>query len=336
MIQCSSEAIQSKRKQYGPVRAIAKYLHASHMQRFGIANTMQIAKSINRLRFKRQETYRRDQFRDRFDDLITDNGGVVGEIGALQDGWCLDTSMSNPRLQSLLDQSREIIEKFGRIRNTSPGAYRSFFQNILPDHEVPAYPAVLDFALSSEVLFVVSSYLKCIPALSRCHPEGIRLAESFADFDDQPDTLRDSQLYHIDYYSRPNVYVIVALEEITEECGPFRFLPASVSRKAAGQLKYWSRKKPYRLSDEELYDVVDPDDVITFSGRPGSILFIDPSTCFHYGSRNSVQPRYQLMLGYTTAVRTDLSEEYLRNRVYSARPGDSRLARMVLDRRYLP
>jgi hypothetical protein len=39
-------------------------------------------------------------------------------------------------------------------------------------------------------------------------------------------------------------------------------------------------------------------DAIEFCYPRGTVLFIDSSACFHYGSRNSIKPRFQLMLGY--------------------------------------
>src|SRR5262249_2274117 len=156
-----------------------------------------------------------------------------------------------------------------------------------------------DFATSSDVLATVSDYLRCIPALSTTLPSGIRFVESDAQFDDRPNDPHDSQLYHIDYYSLPNVYVLVLLRDTTPEHGPWTFLPRSVSLRAAKQLCYWGRRRGYRVSDEEVYSVVDRKDVIEFCYPRGTVLFIESSGCFHYGSRNSVKPRFQLMIGYS-------------------------------------
>jgi hypothetical protein len=67
----------------------------------------------------------------------------------------------------------------------------------------------------------------------------------------------------------------------------------------------------------------------------GTVLFTDSSACFHYGSRNSIKPRFQLMLGYTTACRTDFSEAILPPKLYPIHPTDSRLRRMVLSKNML-
>jgi len=202
--------------------------------------------------------------------------------------------------------------------------------------DLEKYPSFLDFTTSSDVLSTVSHYLRSIPVLSTVLPSGIRVVESNAQFDDQPDRPHDSQLYHIDYYSLPNVYVLVLLRDTTPEQGPWTFLPRTVSQQISRKLNYWTRQQGYRLSDEQIYSEVDRSKVIEFCGKRGTVLFIESSGCFHYGSRNSVKPRFQLMLGYTGACRTDLNEVILPPKTYPIRPADSRLRKLVLDKNRLP
>jgi hypothetical protein len=194
----------------------------------------------------------------------------------------------------------------------------------------------VDFATSSDILDVVARYLGCVPALSTTLPSGIRVVESNAQFDDHPDAPHDSQLYHIDYYSLPNVYVLVLLRDTEHEHGPWTFIPRSRSMEAKERLNYWAQGRPYRLSDEEIYSVVDPSEVIEFAYPRGTVLFIESSGCFHFGSRNSFKPRFQLMYGYTGACRTDFSEWIMTPKTYPIRRDDSLLRRMVLDKNLLP
>jgi hypothetical protein len=317
------------------VKPFAGFLQANHMKRLGIANTMGIAGMLNRLRNRRQSAYRREQYRLHFAELIRENGELTNPMLEMRDGWVLDTSNTLPHLQRLLRDSEEIIEKRGGTKRKKAGAYRSFFQNIIEPEDLEAYPSILDFALSSEVLSVVSHYLQCIPAMPVSIPGGVRFAESSIEYDDNPDVFKDSQLFHIDYFSKPSVYVIVLLRDVTIDHGPFCFVPASISQQAAAALKYWSRGKPYRLSDEEVYSVINPDQVIPMTYAKGTVLFLDPSACFHFGSRRSLKPRYQLMYAYGTGCRTDLNEFLTKAHVYKSRPGDSRLARMVLDANFM-
>jgi hypothetical protein len=316
-------------------RPFAKRLHANHMSRLGIANTMRLAHSYNRLKFGRQDDWRRALYQTQLATLLEENDGLNRPPIEMKDGWALDTSMSLPHLDRILEDSEKIIAERSGQRRSSKGAYRSYFQDVWTPADLENYPSFLDFATSSDVLAVVSHYLQCIPMLSTTLPSGIRFVESNAAFDDQPDKPRDSQLYHIDYYSLPNVYILVLLRDTTPEHGPWTFLPRSVSQKARVALNYWSRQRGYRVSDEDVYAVVDQKQVIEFCYPRGTVLFIESSGCFHYGSRNSIKPRFQLMIGYTGACRTDFTEAILPHKVYPIRGTDSRLRKIVLNRNTL-
>jgi hypothetical protein len=305
------------------------------MSRLGIANTMRLAHWYNQLKFGRQDRWRRALYETQLATLLEENGGLSRPPIEMKDGWALDTSMSLPRLDRVLEDSDKIFAERSGERRSAKGAYRSYFQSLWTTEDVERYPSFLDFATSSDVLSVVSHYLQSIPVLSTTAPPGIRFVESNAAFDDQPNKPRDSQLYHIDYYSMPNVYVIVLLRDTTIDHGPFTFLPQSVSQKGRVALNYWSRQRGYRISDENIYSVVDRKEAIEFCYPRGTVLFIESSGCFHYGSRNSIKPRFQIMLGYTGACRTDFSEAIMPQKVYPVRDTDSRLRKMVLNKNML-
>lgn len=315
-------------------RALAGWLQASHMSHLGIANTMRLARAFNRIRFRRQEHLRRALYRNELAALLEENGALTRPAIQLNDGWVVDTSLSLPHLGRVLEDSEKIIaERSGARLSGDP--YRSYFQDVWKTEDSEQYPSFLDFATSSDLLATVANYLKCIPALSTTLPPGIRFVESNEAFDDQPDRPKDSQLFHIDYYSLPNVYVIVLLRDTTPQHGPWTFLPRSVSQKVAKDLGYWGRRRGYRVSDQDVYSAADRKDAIEFCYPRGTVLFIDSSACFHYGSRNSIKPRFQLMLGYSGVCRTDFSEAILPPKVYPTRPADSRLRKMVLNKNLL-
>jgi hypothetical protein len=317
------------------IRPIAAQLHANHMSRLGIANTMRLAYFYNRLKLRRQNRWRRALYQTQLATLVEENGGLSRPPIETKDGWALDTSMSLPYLDRVLEDSDKIIAERSGERRSSKGAYRSYFQDVWTPEDLERYPSFLDFATSSDVLSVVSHYLQSIPVLSTALPAGIRFVESNAAFDDQPDKPHDSQLYHIDYYSLPNVYILVLLRDTTPEHGPWTFLPRGVSQKARRALNYWSRQRGYRVSDEDVYSVVDRKEAIEFCYPRGTVLFIESSGCFHYGSRNAIKPRFQLMIGYTGACRTDFSEVIRPQNVYPVRDTDSRLRKMALNKNML-
>jgi len=315
---------------------LARQLHANHMEHLGIGETMKLAGEFNRRRFAIQDEWRHALYAERLEELLADNGPPKRPALDMPDGWALDTSMSLPHLDRILEDSERIIAERSGVRKSAAGAYRSYFQDVWTAEDCDRYPSFLDFATSSELLATVSHYLQCIPALSTTLPSGIRFVESNAAFDDQPNEPHDSQLYHIDYYSLPNVYVLVLLADTTHEHGPWTFIPRGRSQEASERIGYWEERRGYRISDEDVYSVVGHDEAIEFTGPRGAVLFIESSGCLHFGSRNSMKPRFQLMLGYTGAVRTDFSELIMPAKTYPIRESDSLLRKMVLNKNMLP
>lgn len=74
-------------------------------------------------------------------------------------------------------------------------------------------------------------------------------------------------------------------------------------------------------------------ETVTLTFPRGTVLFVDTSSCFHYGARDADEPRFQVMLGFTSVCRCDFSETYMPSFDYPTRPSDSRLKRLVTDRR---
>ncbi|HVY54433.1 MAG TPA: hypothetical protein VHC46_01625 [Thermodesulfobacteriota bacterium] len=319
------------------VSPLAKLLQYDYVEKpmkpLGTRNTMKIARAYNSLVYGKYYEFRKEQYLRHFDELIRENGEPVSEINVIRDGWALDTSRTLPHLDQLLSDADEIIKERGRVKRTDFG--RPWFQELPIRDLFDKYPSLLDFATSSDVLSTVSRHLGFIPVLSAAVPHGLRFNESWAEHDDAPPGyFRGSQLFHIDYHDNPMAYVIVLLNDIAMENGPFCFLPESVSRKASDALNYRTRGKPHRLSDEEIYSAVPENELIKVCYPAGAVLFFDPSKCFHYGSRNAVNPRYALMYAFVSPCRTDFAEVLLERELYPVRESDSRLRKMVLRKEY--
>ena len=197
----STTAAKGESKLDDLLRPLAKKLNANHMSALGIANTMLLARTYNRLKFHHQEAWRRKIYRQQFAALLEENGGLTRPRVELKDGYAIDTSMSLPNLDRILKDADEIIEQRSGVRRKA--SYRSYFQDIWTPDDARLYPAFLDFATSSDVLAPVGDTLQSIPVLSTTAPPGIRFVESNDAFDDEPNRPKDSQCYHIDFYSLP-------------------------------------------------------------------------------------------------------------------------------------
>jgi hypothetical protein len=304
-----------------------------NMERYGIRNIMRAAKLYNRWRYHERAKRHDIMYRTQLDQLLGENGGPGFQSHpkiVLNDGWAIDTSQSLPGLDRLLDEAGHVArERAGKIHSD---IQRPYFRNLIFPEDIQKYPSWLDFITSSEILATVTHYLQTIPVLSKTRPPGVRFMESNQNLDpDPPGAFAHSQLHHLDLHDTPLVYVIVLIEDVTSECGPWTFLPSSVSARAVKALGNQERGRRYRVTDEEMYRVVDPKEAIVFAYPKGTVLFIDSSRCFHYGSRRSYKPRLQMMYAYTSVCRGDFSETFMKPYPYPMREQDSTLRKMVLE-----
>ncbi len=316
------------------IKPAARILDRNYMSALGVNNTAAIARAYNSLRYGIYHELRRTWYRDSFSGLIAENGNPSAHVNEMKDGWVIDTSGKLPYLGELLEESGVIIDERGGEKHQF--YRRPFFQDLFVEDYFQRCPSILNFATSSEVLSTVCNYLGFIPTLSYSKPYGVRLIESWNKYDETPNApYRESQLFHLDYHDMPMVYVIVVLREVTMERGPFCFLPKSVSAKAVKELgNYHTKKGGHRVSDERIYSVVPESELIKLCYPAGTVLILDSSACFHYGSRDAVKPRHLMMFAYVSTIRTDFGDVVLKNMGYPVKKEDSRLRRMVLDKEY--
>ena len=314
------------------VRRMGAYLATDvGMKRFGLGNAMQLGRLYNRVRYRQRWNSHLEACRGRLPGLLQQNGGdpTFPPKLRMKDGWVLDSSQSLPHLDRLIEEAGEIIRERGGKEHSD--IQYPFLQSLLFPGDLKKYPAFLDFVTSTELLATVIHYLGTIPVLSKVRPPGVRFMESNVKLD--PDSHlppRDSQLYHIDFYDSPQVYVLVLVEDVTPECGPWTFLPASTTDRVAKELGYRGRGYGYRVQDADVYQHVDKSGEIVFAYPKGTVLFIDSSRCFHFGSRNAVKPRFMVMYGLQSPCRRDFAYAYMPQEDFPIPKGASRLRNMIL------
>jgi hypothetical protein len=308
---------------------LAQALQKDDQRRLGQRRTGALARAFNR-RGERYVRFRRRLYEERFEELLADAGGVAGERIVMRDGFAIDRSGTLPHLDALVAAGEQIIaERAGRQWELE----KPFLQDISPERALDDHPALLDFIASPAAVAAYAPTFGHIPALSGTLPGGVRLMESSTAFDpDAAGPWRSSQLYHLDYHATPTVYVIVAVRDIDPDDGPMTFVGKAASRRVADALDYGRRGVPYRLTDEIVDDLVEPDEVHVFAEPAGTVLFIESNACLHLGSRRPATPRYQWQYGLTAPVRNDLVTLWRPQRVFPVRAQDPLLRRLVLDR----
>ena len=310
-----------------------QYLQEGYMEHLGIANSRRISKLYNHFRYAKRRREHERAYRHRFAELLEENRRLTGEAPTetpirIEDGYFIDRSKTLPHLDHLLEETGKIIERRGGREHSD--IQRPYFRNLLFPADAQENRSFMNFATSSAMLQTVSEHMGGIPVMSFTRPPGLRMMESNKNLDDRINPpLEASQLFHLDLHDTQMVYVVVLLEDVTMECGPWSFLPASTSSHAQWCMGYQKRGRPYRIPDAEMYRHVDEKDLIVFTGKRGDVLFIDSSRCFHYGSREAVKPRYLMMYGFTTPCRADMTLTYLNPYPFPTTPEDSPLKQLV-------
>ena len=135
--------------------------------------------------------------------LLEENGAPTRPTLQINDGWVVDTTLSLPHLDRVLEDSEKIIAQRSGTRPSLEDPYWSYFQDLIA---------------------TVADHIKCIPALSTTIPPGVRFVESNAAYDVQPDKPKDSQLYwgrKRGYrVSDEEVYSVASRKDAIEFCYP--------------------------------------------------------------------------------------------------------------------
>ena len=310
-------------------RAVNRFI-GRFQDRLGIARTRRVAKFYNGIRYRREQNRAIDTYKNHYDEWFLENdpqfSGKPRNI--LKDGWAIDRSGDFPYIhETLAEVDRLIEQRGGQDRRGTPVAQTDYLFHLNRPDDFHDSPGLLQFPMSSEVIATVSEYMGMIPIIAQSLPTGVRVFESTDRFNTSQEFDR-SQLYHRDIHDMPIVYAILLARDFSEKNGPWCFLPASVSDRASRALNYQARGEPYRVTDERMYQVIDPSERIVFTGKRGDVLFLDSSLCFHYGSRRAVEPGYRVMYAFTTHCRSDFTL-MLNRRTYPTKPDHSRLRKMV-------
>jgi hypothetical protein len=192
-----------------------------------------------------------------------------------------------------------------------------------PDDASPENP-VFRFALSEEVLDRAHDYFDGDPRF-----DSIQVLYSWP-----TDSLSESQMWHKDYGDSKSFHCVAYLNDVTSpEDGPFVFVDRRDSQRIA--------RSPFirRIPDARFARELKNGEQRVFYGKAGESVLIDPSACYHYGSRcrnprlaifvtfssnRPFVPPQPMIRGRASAnvaaarqVRPDLSEAYL-SRIFAA------------------
>ena len=163
-------------------------------------------------------------------------------------------------------------------------SHKSFLRNCLLPTDFEEHKLLTDWIFPDKLLEIAALYFGHAAMLG-----GVRLWWSPVN-----DSMRSSQLFHLDQEDEKMLRVFLNVTEVTEECGPFTFVPAE----ACLEITRRFGKGFGRLDDSKAFSVVDPSRVVRLTGPAGSVSLVDPARCLHYGSRGCRKDRLIFMLHF--------------------------------------
>jgi len=191
------------------------------------------------------------------------------------------------------DLIRELRALFQRKKDKVLANYAPPLAEFLETESTPDGPRLVDvrdfepimrFASQPQLLRIVADYLGQVPVLS-----GASFSHTLPG-----QSMIGSQLFHNDMNDPLHLHLVMPIETIDDECGPFTFLPSEISERVMKTLNY----RTGRLTDEEVFTVAKPSDVVRATGEPGTIYLVNPCSCLHYGARATSKTRTVLFLNF--------------------------------------
>mgnify|MGYP001170316213 CR=1 FL=1 len=150
---------------------------------------------------------------------------------------------------------------------------------------------IRDFLKDKDFQEIISSYLKSTPILTHA---SVWFSKN------KTSTPQSSQLFHFDREDRYQLKVFIPIYPIFNDSGPLTLLSSK-------QSSQFIRASLYRFHLVSLKDRIQDLTVEKRLGkiRPfkmtadeGEIIFADTTNCLHYGSRNSIKPKYHLTIQF--------------------------------------
>lgn len=186
---------------------------------------------------------------------------------------------------------KQVKDKQDHINATK----KSFFHNIYEVNIGAGRDELIDFAISKNIIEIISNYLNIFPIIS-----GVQIIKS-----DINKNFFSSMNWHFDSHHNKLIKIIFPIHNLNDKHGPTTFLDKITTNKLIK--KNFLFKSPRYFEDSEIKSYLPnlDDKIIKFLGKKGEVLLIDTSKCFHMGSRCE-KIRYQTFITYNPILTNDL------------------------------
>lgn len=168
---------------------------------------------------------------------------------------------------------------------------KPYLVSLLEPHDIDRNSPLFRLGLDPEILGPISGYLGVLPIFCYC---------SIWYSPNRDMHLGGSQEFHLDHEDFRQIKVFIYLREVDERTGPLTLVEAADSDRLARKIDYRMTAEEKRVDDAVIERNIRPAAIHTLAGPEGSMVLVDTSRCFHFGSRAADKPRYVITLQYIT------------------------------------
>lgn len=200
-----------------------------------------------------------------------------------------------PELPPAIDACERIFKSRGggdlddpRTKALIAGSKKAHLIDLLDEEYLHAEPAIMNLALSDQVLAAVTDYMGTLPKL-----HSVQCWWTHGSHKDH----KSSQRFHLDRNDLKQVRFLINITDVGPNDGAFSFLPADVT---AEVLSYTGGGYPGPLADEQVFGICDQSKLVAYEAPKGSMAVVDTARCLHFGSRSTGGQRLLLTFCFTT------------------------------------
>ncbi|MEL7035748.1 MAG: hypothetical protein AAFO04_09060 [Cyanobacteria bacterium J06592_8] len=194
--------------------------------------------------------------------------------------------LSIPSTSAMIEAAEKLIQDFPTLSNQDTFEISPYVPTIPHSYLVQHYLAIFLWGLEEQLLNIIENYIG-LPI----RYQGAEFRRGIAN-----GKVVDVRRWHIDTEDHRMFKIILYLNDVNSDGGPFECLPKPLSTQAINSLKYYSGF----VLDSTMETAVPKSEWKTCTGKLGTAVFADTCNIFHRAKAPTARERYSVTFSYTS------------------------------------
>ncbi len=152
--------------------------------------------------------------------------------------------------------------------------------------QIMEHPEIFLWGVEQRLLNIVENYLGLPVAY-----QGVFFRRDIAN-----EVAIQSRLWHVDLEDKKVLKIIVYLNDVNDDGGPFQYIPQSLTSTVVRSLKY----RPRYITEEIMQQALSPSHWKSCTGISGTVIFAGTAGIFHRGKIPLADDRFAVFFDYTS------------------------------------